>query len=154
MQRLVDVMGTTRHRVVVSMGPLADQIRLHDNMTGAAFLPQPAVLPQVDLVITHGGNNTVVEAFHHGKPMIVLPLFWDQVDNAQRVDETGLGVRLSTYGFRDGELTGAVERLLGNASLKARMAAMSARIRETSGTARAAELIERVALTGRPITAA
>ena len=34
-----------------------------------------------------------------GKPMIVLPLFWDQYDNAQRVDETGFGVRLPTYTF-------------------------------------------------------
>ena len=90
MQRLVDLLATTEHRVIVSKGPLADQIRLHDNQAGEAFLPQPAILPQVDLVITHGGNNTVTEAFHHGKPMIVLPLFWDQVDNAQRVDETGL----------------------------------------------------------------
>lgn len=151
MQRLVDVMGTTRHRVIVSKGPLEDEITLHDNMTGSGFLPQPAVLPQVDLVITHGGNNTVTEAFHHGKPMIVLPLFWDQVDNAQRVDETGLGVRLSTYGFRDEELTGAVDRLLADTSLRARMGAMSARIRGTSGTARAAELIERVAWTGEPV---
>ncbi len=154
MQRLVDVMGTTRHRVIVSKGPLAEQIRLHDNMAGDGFLPQPAILPQMDLVITHGGNNTVVEAFHHGKPMIVLPLFWDQVDNAQRVDETGYGVRLSTYGFRDEELTGGVDGLLGDASLKARMAAMSARIRGTSGTARAADQIERVALTGEPVTSA
>ena len=91
MQRLVDLLGRTEHRVIVSKGPLADQITLHDNMTGEEFLPQPAILPQVDLVITHGGNNTVVESFHHGKPMIVLPLFWDQVDNAQRVDETGFG---------------------------------------------------------------
>ncbi len=90
MQRLVDLLATTENRVIVSKGPLADQITLHDNQTGEAFLPQPAILPQVDLVITHGGNNTVTEAFHHGKPMIVLPLFWDQVDNAQRVDETGL----------------------------------------------------------------
>jgi UDP:flavonoid glycosyltransferase YjiC (YdhE family) len=153
MQRLVDVMGTTRHRVVVSKGPLADEISLHDNMAGEAFLPQPAILPQVDLVITHGGNNTVTEAFHHGKPMIVLPLFWDQVDNAQRVDETGFGVRLSTYGFRDEELTGAVDRLVGDRALRDRMTAMSARIRSTSGTARAANLIERVAVTGQPIAA-
>ena len=151
LQRLVDVLGTTRHRVIVSKGPVGDQIRLHEGMAGANFLPQPAVLPEVDLVITHGGNNTVTEAFHHGKPMIVLPLFWDQVDNAQRVDELGLGVRLSTYGFEDRELIDAVDRLVGDASLGDRLAAMSRRIRSTSGTARAAGLIERVASTGQPV---
>ncbi len=45
MQRLVDVLGRTDHRVIVSKGPLADQIRLHDNMAGEAILPQPAILP-------------------------------------------------------------------------------------------------------------
>jgi MGT family glycosyltransferase len=151
MQRLVDVMGTTRHRVVVSKGPLADEIHLHDNMTGESFLPQPAILPQVDLVITHGGNNTVTEAFHHGKPMIVLPLFWDQVDNAQRVDELGFGVRLPTYDFEDDALTGAVDRLLADADLHARLAAASRRITAAGGTRQAADLIERVARSGRPV---
>jgi len=151
MQRLVDVLATTRHRVIVSKGPLADQITLHDNQTGDAFLPQPAILPMVDLVITHGGNNTVTEGFHHGKPMIVLPLFWDQVDNAQRVDEMGFGRRLSTYGFSDKELTGAIDGLLADRSLAARMEAMSARIKSTSGTVRAADLVERVAITKGPV---
>ncbi len=146
MQRLVDLLATTEHRVIVSKGPLADQITLHQNQVGEAFLPQPAILPQVDLVITHGGNNTVTEAFHHGKPMIVLPLFWDQVDNAQRVDETGFGRRLSTYGFRDEELTDAIDELLADQGLAARLAAMSARIKASSGTIRAADLIERVGL--------
>jgi MGT family glycosyltransferase len=151
MQRLVDVLGGTHHRVIVSKGPLADQITLHENMTGEGFLPQPSILPQVDLVITHGGNNTVTESFHHGKPMIVLPLFWDQVDNAQRVDETGFGVRLPTYDFEDAQLTGAIDRLLADRGLRERLAAMSGRIRGTSGTVRAADLIERVALTGQPV---
>jgi MGT family glycosyltransferase len=153
MQRLVDVLATTDHRVIVSKGPLADEITLHDNQSGEGFLPQPAILPMVDLVITHGGNNTVTESFHHGKPMIVLPLFWDQVDNAQRVDETGFGKRLSTYGFDDGELTGAIDRLLGDPALHARLAAMSARIKSTSGTIRAADLIEQVAREGEAVTA-
>ena len=152
MQRLVDLLATTEHRVIVSKGPLADQIVLHDNQAGEGFLPQPAILPQVDLVITHGGNNTVTEAFHHGKPMIVLPLFWDQVDNAQRVEETGFGRRLATYDFRDEELTDAIDELLADGPLAARLAVMSARIRSSSGTVRAADLIERVALTGQPVT--
>ena len=70
MQRLIDVLGATRHRVIVSMGPRADELRLADNMTGAATLPQTTLMPQVDLVITHGGNNTTTEAMHFGKPMV------------------------------------------------------------------------------------
>jgi MGT family glycosyltransferase len=151
MQRLVDVLGRTDHRVIVSKGPLADQIRLPGNMTGAGFLPQPAILPQVDLVITHGGNNTVTEAFHHGKPMVVLPLFWDQVDNAQRVAETGFGVRLPAYDFADAELTDAIDRLLADRVLAERLATVSARLRTDPGTVRAADLIERLAVTGEPV---
>jgi UDP:flavonoid glycosyltransferase YjiC (YdhE family) len=153
MQRLVDLLATTEHRVIVSKGPLANEITLHDNQVGEAFLPQPAILPLVDLVITHGGNNTVTEAFHHGKPMVVLPLFWDQVDNAQRVEEIGFGRRLSTYAFRDEELTDAIDELLADPALASRLAAMSSRIKASSGTVRAADLIERVAMTGKPVTA-
>ena len=102
-------------------GSARDELRLADNMTGAATLPQTKVIPQVDLVITHGGNNTTTEAMHFGKPMIVLPLFWDQYDNAQRVDELGYGVRLATYAFTDDELLGAVDRLLADTDLRARL---------------------------------
>ena len=151
MQRLVDLLATTEHRVIVSKGPLADQITLHDNQFGEGFLPQPAILPQVDLVITHGGNNTVTEAFHHGKPMIVLPLFWDQVDNAQRIDETGFGRRLATYDFRDDELIDAIDELLADAALKRRLAAISTQLQTDPGTDRAAELVERVARTQLPV---
>ena len=123
MNRLVAALAETPHRYVVSKGPQHELIELAPNMTGAEFLPQPAILPQVDLVITHGGNNTVTESIHFGKPMVVLPLFWDQYDNAQRVEEVGFGVRLPTYEFEDDELHGAIDRLL---------AADNPRLREAS----------------------
>jgi UDP:flavonoid glycosyltransferase YjiC (YdhE family) len=66
---------------------------------GAEFVPQTSVIPLADLVITRSGNNTTTESLHFGKPMICLPLFWDQYDKAQRVDELGLGVRLAPYAF-------------------------------------------------------
>ena len=145
MQKLIDTLGTTEHRVVVSMGPQHEELRLADNMVGEEFLPQPSILPEVDLVIAHGGNNTVTESLHFGKPMVVLPLFWDQHDNAQRMQELGLGRRLDTYGHEPGELTGAIDELLGDAELTRRLAASSRRLQAEPGTVEAADLIERLA---------
>jgi len=144
MQRLVDTLSASPHRVIVSKGPQHEQITLADNMTGAEFLPQTSILPQVDLVITHGGNNTVTEALHFGRPMVVLPLFWDQYDNAQRIAETGLGTRLDTYGHEPDELLGAVDRLLGDAALARRLGELSAALQAAPGTTRAADLIEQL----------
>jgi MGT family glycosyltransferase len=145
MRRLVEVLGETPHRFIVSKGPQHDQYELADNMWGAEFLPQPAILPMVDLVITHGGNNTTTECFHHGKPMIAMPVFWDQYDNAQRVDETGFGVRLPTYTFEPEQLTAAIDRLTADRALHDRMAAIAQRLQASPGTVTAADLIERLA---------
>jgi UDP:flavonoid glycosyltransferase YjiC (YdhE family) len=145
MRRLVEVLGATPHRFIVSKGPQADLYELADNMVGAEFVPQRAILPTVDLVITHGGNNTVTECFHDGRPMILLPLFWDQYDNAQRVHETGFGVRLPTYTFESAAMTAAIDQLLADRALHARLAGISTRLRANPGTVRAADLIERIA---------
>jgi MGT family glycosyltransferase len=145
MRRLVEVLGEAPHRFIVSKGPQHDQYQLADNMWGAEFLPQPAILPMVDLVITHGGNNTTTECFHHGKPMIAMPVFWDQYDNAQRVDETGFGVRLPTYTFEPQQLTAAIDRLTADRALHERMAAIAGRLQASPGTVTAADLIERLA---------
>ena len=149
MRRVLDCLAATPHRYIVSMGPLHDELRLADNMTGAEFLPQTSILPVVDLVITHGGNNTTTECFHFGKPMIVLPLFWDQYDNAQRVDELGFGVRLDTYRFSDAQLRDAVDRLAGDSEPRGKLAAAGAEIRARDGVGRAAAAIERLGGAGR-----
>ena len=144
MRKLIGTLGERRYRVIVSKGPLHDQLELSPNMVGEEFLPQTSILPQVDLVITHGGNNTVTESLHFGRPMVVLPLFWDQHDNAQRIDETGLGIRLDTYGHDPEELTGAIDRLLTDEDLGARLEKIGDRLRAAQGTARAADLLEAV----------
>jgi MGT family glycosyltransferase len=145
MRRLIDVLGRTKHRFIVSKGPQHAEYELADNMVGAEFVPQTRIIPQVDLVITHGGNNTTTESLHFGKPMILLPLFWDQYDNAQRMDELGFGRRLATYAFTDEEMTAALDALLNDADLRERMTAMSQRIQSANGTQVGADVIERVA---------
>ena len=145
MRTLVAELADGPYRVIVSKGPQHDQFELAPNMAGAEFLPQTRVLPQVDLVITHGGNNTVTESLYFGKPMIVLPLFWDQYDNAQRLHDTGFGARLDTYGHTRDQLTSAIDRLLADVALKARLATVSSRLQAAPGTETAARLIEATA---------
>jgi MGT family glycosyltransferase len=149
MRRLVDVLAKTPYRFIVSKGPRADEFELAGNMWGEARVPQTSIIPEVDLVITHGGNNTTTESLHFGKPMIVLPLFWDQYDNAQRIDELGLGVRLDTYRFEAEELNGALDKLLSDNRLRGKLEAQGREIREHDGKRLAANLIEQVAIDGR-----
>ncbi|HWE15042.1 MAG TPA: nucleotide disphospho-sugar-binding domain-containing protein [Solirubrobacteraceae bacterium] len=145
MRRLVELLADTPHRYVVSRGPRQEEYELADNMIGAEFLPQPSVLPHVDAVITHGGNNTVTECMWFGKPMLVLPIFWDQHDNAQRVHESGYGIRLPTYTLDGGDLATAVDTLLADEALRRRAGAAGERLRRHPGTGMAGDLIERVA---------
>ncbi|MFM1917080.1 MAG: hypothetical protein RJB01_595, partial [Actinomycetota bacterium] len=144
MKRLVEVLGKTPHRYIVSKGPQHTEYELAANMVGAEFVPQTKIIPQVDLVITHGGNNTTTESLHFGKPMILLPLFWDQYDNAQRMHELGFGRRLATYAFTEEEMNDALDELLADEALRDRMAAMGAAIRERDGLIAGADVIERV----------
>ena len=145
MRRVIGCLAATPYRYIVSKGPLHEEIALPPNMAGAEFLPQTSVIPLCQLVITHGGNNTVTECLHYGKPMVVLPLFWDQYDNAQRMHELGLGIRLDTYHFADNELHAALDRLLTDAALDRRLAAAAATIQGHDGLRTAAGLIEQAA---------
>jgi UDP:flavonoid glycosyltransferase YjiC (YdhE family) len=145
MKRLVEVLAETKHRYIVSRGPRHSEYELAANMWGAEFLPQTQMLPLVDLVITHGGNNTITESFHFGKPAMVLPIFWDQHDNAQRVAETAYGVRIDTYAFSDDDLRNALDGILANDALRARVAGAGEEIRRQDGVAAAARLIETAA---------
>ncbi len=149
MKTLIATLADSPFRVIVSMGPQHTELQADvdgaANMAGAEFLPQTSLLPEVDLVITHGGNNTVTESLYFGKPMVLLPLFWDQYDNAQRIDETGFGKRLSTYGHAPEELRGAIDGLLADGALADRLAKVSARLRAAPGTEKAADLLERLA---------
>ncbi|XP_054152569.1 NDP-glycosyltransferase YjiC-like [Oppia nitens] len=128
MNRLIDILSKSNNRFIVSMGPMPEAIHLAENMWGQSNVQQIQVLPLVDLVITHGGNNTTTETFYFGKPMIVLPLGGDQLDNAQRVQDLGLGVRLDAYKCTNRELLTAIDTLLNDNILTDRLKQISLRI--------------------------
>jgi UDP:flavonoid glycosyltransferase YjiC (YdhE family) len=73
------------------------------------------------------------------------PAEQDQYDNAQRMHELGLGVRLDPYRFTDADLHGALSRLLGDTALCARLARAAAVIQQRDGLHQAASIIEAAA---------
>ena len=127
MQRIIDLLDRTGHRAIVSMGPLHEELRLGERMYGEQFLPRRRSSRSATSLITHGGNNTVAEAFNFGLPVIVTPLFWDQYDNAQRVHETGFGQRLGSYDVRGRGVPRRGRAAAGGRALAERMKQISAR---------------------------
>ena len=101
-------------------------------------------MPKVDLVITHGGNNTVIESFYFGKPMIVMPLYVDQFDNAQRVHEKGFGIRLNAHRCTKDQLANAINKLIFDEELALKMKKISDRMQAQVKLGKVAELIEQL----------
>jgi MGT family glycosyltransferase len=151
LQHVVDVVARTGHRTIVSLGPCHDEVQLPSHMYGEPFLPQPNVLSQCDLLITHGGSNTLNEGISAGLPMIVLPLFWDQYDNAQRIVDLGHGLRMDTYGFDQEEMVENVKLLLADDGRRQRLAGIRSGIASEPGRQRGGALISELAssLAGR-----
>ncbi|XP_054161847.1 UDP-glucuronosyltransferase 3A1-like [Oppia nitens] len=141
MKRLVGLLAKSEHRIIVSKGINHDKYELADNMWGEKFVPQIKVLPIVDLFITHGGNNSVTECMYFGKPMIVLPLFWDQFDNAQRVEDKGYGIRLNPYECSEQQLLQSIDSLLNDNQLAEKLKKASKRIQTERQIERIPEML-------------
>jgi UDP:flavonoid glycosyltransferase YjiC (YdhE family) len=76
------------------------------------FLPQTGLLPHMDLVIHHGGNNSFTETLYYGKPAVILPFSSDQFAVAHDAEAFGLGIILDPNRFSDEQLESAVHRVL------------------------------------------
>lgn len=77
-----------------------------------ASLPQVALLERADLLVTHGGNNSVTEALSHAVPMLVMPFSTDQFDGAAAVERHLAGVALDPNGSSRPLIAGSIHRLL------------------------------------------
>eukprot|EP00929_Paragymnodinium_shiwhaense_P115941 TRINITY_DN8510_c0_g1_i1.p1 TRINITY_DN8510_c0_g1~~TRINITY_DN8510_c0_g1_i1.p1 ORF type:complete len:516 (+),score=82.79 TRINITY_DN8510_c0_g1_i1:91-1548(+) len=66
-----------------------------ENVVVARSVDQPAVLKRANLFITHCGQNSSTEAVVAGVPVLVAPFFSDQIDNATRFVELGMGLEAS-----------------------------------------------------------
>lgn len=153
MQRFVDILKHDERRLyVVSKGVNGDRYELNEgNMIGDNYIPQTLTLEHADLAIVHGGNNSVTECMYYGLPMIVLPVFADQYDNAQRVEDLGYGRRLDVHGCGKEQLLDAVEALLKDRVLVDRMRQIGREMRAANDLAKISLMLNKL-LTQKDLT--
>jgi zeaxanthin glucosyltransferase len=141
-------------QVVLSMGG-AERPELPGTTPGnllvVPFAPQLELLERSSLMITHAGMNSTLECLAAGVPMVAVPIAHDQPGVSARIVWTGTGVRLPAAECDPARLRAAITTVLDQRSFSEAALQFRRIIRERDGLGHAADIIERVAATGRPV---
>jgi MGT family glycosyltransferase len=143
-RRCLDALADTGYQVVAALGGLdaAELGPLPPNARAHTQLPLPAVLPDADVFIGHGGMTSTMEALSYGVPVAALPQTPEQRLNAARLAELGLGRCLELDQQTGPALRKAVEELRHDTSVRNRLDWMRSEIERAPGAAAAADVIE------------
>jgi len=130
---------------VHALGPIPEHFVVRPH------LPQTSLLEHVDVFVTHGGLNSVMESVRAGVPMVVLPGTREQQLTAARVAERGLGVCETLNGLTAEKLGALASAVSSDASITRELTVMQGHLRDSGGYTRAADLVMRAAaLDARP----
>lgn len=112
---LLEAFGSLKQRVLwkFELEQLEDQ---PENVLINKWFPQPDILahPNVKLFITHGGLLSTIESIYFGKPVLGLPVFYDQHLNVERAKQAGYGLGLNLWTLNATELHDVILELLTN----------------------------------------
>jgi MGT family glycosyltransferase len=110
-----------------------------------ARVPQLALLPHVQAVVSHGGHNTVCESLAHGVPLVVTPIRDDQPIIANQVVAAGAGIRLRFGRLSAPALRDAVRRLLDEPAFREAAGRVRDSFAAAGGAPAAARALEELA---------
>ncbi|MEL6814760.1 MAG: nucleotide disphospho-sugar-binding domain-containing protein [Cyanobacteria bacterium J06598_3] len=141
-------------QVVIALGggsPPEALPPLPGNPIVVGFAPQLALLKKATLTITHAGMNTVLESLSNGVPMVAIPITNDQPGVAARVAWSGTGEVVSLKGLKVTDLRAAITKVLTQESYKQNALKLQTAIQAAGGVKKAADIVETVLKTGKPV---
>jgi UDP:flavonoid glycosyltransferase YjiC (YdhE family) len=106
--------------------PSPPPLRVPSNAAIVDWLSYSQTMPHCDVVISHAGHGTLVRALTCGCPVVACPVAGDMGENAARLDWSGAGVRLPRRFISPRALRLAIERVLEDASIRARARELAA----------------------------
>ena len=129
------VMSVVERIDLASLGPIPD------NFFVARFVKQTALLANVDVFVTHGGLNSVIEGLYFGVPLVVVPGIREQHVTASRVQELGLGSVLQQESLTAEVLAAVTRKVALDPVVEIHVKEMQRITRATGGFKRAAQAI-------------
>jgi zeaxanthin glucosyltransferase len=108
-------------------------------------VPMLELMPHLDVVVSHGGLNTVCEALAHGVPLVVAPIKNDQPINAAQVAAAGAGIRIRFARARPEELRAAILAVIDGPAYRAAASRVRASFVAAGGAPAAAAHLEQLA---------
>jgi len=144
MKRLTAILAKTNNKFIVAKDSFHNNYQLPDNMWGSEMLTQSEVISSVDLVITCGDYKTITDAFFYGKPLIVMPLFGDQLDNGQSVKESCYGIRLNPFTCSLPTTFASINTMLADFTIHEKMSNTSHIMQNSVAAKDASILIEKI----------
>ncbi|TBR56730.1 hypothetical protein B4U84_28320 [Westiellopsis prolifica IICB1] len=95
-------------------------------------------------VVHHGGGGTTINSIRAGVPVISIPYGHDHFFWSHRVADLGLGLRpIRQKQLSDGVLADAIQAVINDKAMQARVAAMGKKIQAENGVIRAIEILDR-----------
>lgn len=122
---------------------------LPDYVRHIDYIPFSRVLPGSAAIVHHGGIGTTAQGLRAGIPQLIMPMSHDQPDNAARVRRLGAGDWVKPSAFRGPKVAGVLDRLLGSGEVHRACRAIAGRFDGVEPFARACDIVEDVALSGR-----
>ena len=121
------------------------------------YLPQDALLPLCDMVVTHGGSGTMMDALSLGLPMVMIPISADQPVNAHLCANLGVAQVVTPDGLSESELAheirNAAQVVLRNPAYRENAQRLRKEIEELPGLEYPVALLESLAKNGTPLRA-
>lgn len=114
---------------------------LPENIGNALVVPYAdfaALLPRIGLLVHHGGIGTAAQAIRAGIPQVIIPIAFDQPDNAHRLRSLGLAEFLPGHDFSVPALEEAIRQALANVDHQ-RLTQLRHDMLQTDGAALAAD---------------
>jgi zeaxanthin glucosyltransferase len=125
--------------------------RLPGRPAAYAFVPQADILRHASLAVLNGGLNTVMDALAAGVPIVAVPIAFEQGAIAARLERAGAGGRPARSVLPGRALRRAMAGVRAQLGFRAAAEELAAEIAAAGGTARAADIVETVLRTGRPV---